>query len=616
MPLVGNTYVQRERDDILQFLEAELRNEFGENIDLTDSSAFRTFANAISGVDSATIETALSEVHEAAYLDGAEGENLDRLVSILGISRRSATRSTGIVEFRHNGISDAEYPIDNGTVVQTNVDDPTRFETAETVSLSKFDDFESGALRTAYKGQTADFNVVDGSASSEPSATQGNFSLKSFAVDGSTVYDDDVLCSRGSLIAFQNYLQNDTATPAACANLFGVLDADNYYRIRIEASGEHHIEISTSAGGITTLASDTNATIPETEWLRNEIKWEGEENGRIVSQLIDANNVVVSEIKVTSEDEIGEGGFGFSSLDGSENKYWDHSGEYAVQANARAREGGPVGNIAKNTLVVLPSVPSGVNEVTNPFPMGDDKHRLTNTIQFDVGTEEESDEELRDRIQISEGERGEATVLALLANVSSLPQAQSVTIYENKTNDDNTGTGGLPPKSFEVVYYGTDPDQDVADTIFETKGFTARDYGGAHGTAVSETVEADNQQVFTINWTEPNTVSIDMTLDIVVNDEFIGSDCLRDKIVDYVGGTLSDGTTLLGTGVDENIYVDQIEDVVTGPSDTGVIGISSYSFTPSTTTDSNGLEIVDIASNEVGNTNAEDSSITLNITRV
>lgn len=614
MPLTGGEYQQRTKREILAFLEAELRSEFGEDIDLTESSAFRTFAEAISGVDADDIEPVLQQVHDAAFLESADGENLDKLVAILGISRRSAVHATGVVEFRHGSTTQSDYTINNGSVIQTNdSDDPVLFETTELVTLSLFDDFEDGTLDSSYIGQTGDFDVVDGSASSDPSPTEGGFMLKSSAVSGSAIFIDALETSRGSKMDFRNYMQG---TGGVAANLFGVIDSDNHYRIKIDQSGEHAIEVVTQGGGVTTLQDDTTVSVPSDEWLRNEIDWEGQEGGRIVSRLYDSNDNLISEIKVTGEDRIDEGGFGFESLDGNVNKYWDHSGERAVQADARAVEGGPVGNIGANTLTVMPSVPSGLDSATNPWAMGDADNRLTTTVEFSTGRPEETDEELRERATISEGARGKATLPAILAEISELPEAESVSVYENKTNNDNTGSGGLPPKSFELVYYGTDPTQDIANALFDVKGFTARDYGGAHGTEVTETVTAENGQQFTLRWTEPNKVDVNMTLDIVVNDEFIGEDELRDRLVSYIGGEQSNGINTLGTGTGEDVYVDQIEDVVTGPDDTGVIGVASYSFTPSVTTDSNGLEVVSIGANEVARTNATDGSITLNITRV
>lgn len=615
MPLTGDTYTQRTQDEILAFLEAELRAEYGNDIDLTESSAFRTFAQALSTVDAEELEPALQQVHEAGFLDTAEGENLDKVVAILGITRRAAVHATGTIQFSHGSTVGQNYTVDNGAIVQTDGSDPVQFETTERVELSWFDDFESGALRSAYGGQTGSFGVVDGSASGDPTPTEGNGELRAAASSGDKVFIGGTSAtSVGCTIDFRNYLQDSDSTPnAAAGNLFGVVDSSNFYRIRLDSGGEHAIEVATTGGGTQSLASNA-FSVPENEWLRNEVTWSPENSGTITSRLYDSSGTIVDEVSVTGEDTIEEGGFGFEQLGGTENVYWDHSGEQSVLADARSRLGGTVGNIASNTLTVMPSVPTGVQAATNPYPMGDDDHYLTSLLPFDAGQPRESDEELRERASVSEGARGNATVPALIAAATELPEAESVSVYENKTNTDNTGSGGLPPKSFELVYYGNDSGEAIAEMLHSTRAFTSRDHGGAHGTGQNQDVTAINGQTFNYEWSEPTELSIDMTLDVVVNEEFIGEDALRDRIVNYVGGTRADGTNVLGTG--EDVYVDQIEDVVTGPDDTGVIGIGSYSFTPSVTSDANGLEVVAVGSNEVASTNAEDASITLNITRV
>jgi uncharacterized phage protein gp47/JayE len=616
MPLTADGFEQRTEDEILAFLQAELRNEFGEDIDLTESSVFRTFAQAISSVDAEQVEPALEEVYQSAFLESASGENLEKVVAILGITRRNETHATGVLEFQHSGVVTSNYSIQNGTIAQTAGDGSIEYETTELVELNVFDRFESGSVDSNYKGTQSSFSVVDGSASGDPDPVEGGGALKAAPNSGDKIYKDNRRVERGTKMKFRNYLQDSqNSNDAECANMFGVRDGSNYYRVRISAGGLHVIEIVTS-NGATILESGTTAFNPHGAWITNEIDWEGAENGRIVSRIKDTQGNVISEIKVTDESEIDEGGFGFEQLNGVENVYFDNAGEWAVQANARARVGGIEGNVGANSITVLPSVPNGVDAVTNPWPMGDDDYYDTDTTQFATGRPAETDEELRDRAGISEGRRGKATAPSIIADMSALPEAESISVYENKTDTDNTGSGGLPPHSFEVVYFGSDPPQRVADQLFDTKGFTAWDYGGAHGTEVTETVEAENGQVFTMHWTEPNEVQIDMTLDIVVNDEFVGKDEIRRRIVGYIGGTLPDGTSTLGIGTDEEVYVDQIEDIVTGPDDTGVIGIASYSFTPSTTTDPNGLEVVDIGGNEVAKTNAEDGSITINVTRV
>lgn len=615
MPLTGDEYIQRSEEDILAFLQAELRSEFGEDIDLTESSAFQTFASAISTVDADEIEPALQQVHDAGFLESAEDTHLGNLVAILGMSRRSAVHTTGLVRFDHGSTASQNYTITNGSTVQTDGDDPVAFETTELVEITFFDDFESGSLGSQYGGQTGSFTVVDGSGASDPSPTEGDNALRADASSGDHVFVGGTRSQIGTEMDFRVYLQDsDNTQNAVAGNMFGVIDGSNYYRVKLDSSGEHAIEIVTPSG-TTTLGSNSFGP-PEDEWLRNEIQWLPRDNGTIVSRVYDSSGTIVDELEVNGENEIEEGGFGFEQLGGTENVYWDHSGEHAVYANARCTEGGPVGNIASNTLTVMPSVPSGVQNITNPHAMGDSDFYLTSLLTFDTGVPRETDEELRERASRGEGTVGKATVPAIIAAARQLPEAESVSVYENKTNTDNTGSGGLPAKSFELVYYGNDGNADIAQMLHETRAFTARDYGGAHGTEITHDVTAENGQTFTMHWTEPTELDVDITLDIVVNDEYIGGDALRDRIVNYIGGTRADGTSVLGTGTDEEVYVDQVEDVVTGPDDTGVIGISSYSFTPSTTTDSNGLEVVDVGANEVAVTNAEDSSITLNVTRV
>lgn len=616
MPLVEGQYTRRTADDILAFLEAELKEEFGVDIDLTEGSAWSTLAAALATSEADNVEAALQEVFSASAVDDAKDEELDRLVAIVGVARRESVHATGVVEFSHNGTADQDYTISNGTIVKTSGDSPIEFETTELVQISLFDDFEDGTLSGSYAEDTASFEVVDGSLSGDPSPAEGSFLLKSTATAGVKIIQTGVECSVGSTIDFRTYLQNSVAGAAIAHNLFGVVDADNHYRVVIDDSGSHAIEI-VAQGTPSTLVSST-PTVPSDEWLHNEIVWSPENQGTITSRLYNAAGTLIDEIEIQGEGRIEQGGFGFGSGDANENKYWDHSGLSARQANVRAREGGVEGNVGANTLTVLPVVPSGVDSVTNPFPTGSTDHYLTDLTTYVTGLPRETDVELRERVKRSDGTLGKATVPALIANMLALEGAESVTVFENKTNTDNTGSGGLPPKSFELVFFGTTPNQDVAEALFDVKAFTARDYGGANGTEVTEDVTASNGQVFTLRWSEPNVLSVDMTLDLVVNENYVGDDEIRRRIVEYIGGTGVDGTSVLGTGVGEDVYIHQLQDAIVGPEDTGVIGIDEgeSSFTPATTTDVNGLEIIDVGSNEVAQTNGEDGSITITTTVV
>lgn len=293
------------------------------------------------------------------------------------------------------------------------------------------------------------------------------------------------------------------------------------------------------------------------------------------------------------------------------------SGQTSVKADIRAVSGGSEGNLADNTLEVMPSPPDGVDGCTNPKATGNPNLFDTDGDELVVGRDQETDAELRERASVTVTKGGAATVDALLSciiNNKDLPSVQSVSIFNNRTYNDNTGSGGLPPKSFEMVVYGG-REQTIAEAIFDTMSVTSHDYSGVHGQTVTRSVKGINGQTWDVTFSRPTAIDIDLTIDMVITDEYVGDTEIKDRIVDYVGGTNSEGEEVLGQGVGESIYIDTIEDIVTGTNETGVIGTTNIQTTPTTTTGPNGLPIIDVGGGEVGSTNARDKSITLNTTK-
>lgn len=618
MPLSGDQYQKRTKQDILDFLQSEMREEYGEDIDLTESSAFRTFAEAIATVDAEDVEAALKEVHDAGFIESATGDHLDKLLSIIGVSRQPASHATGTVKFDHQGTVSQSHDVPNGLTIQTDSESPTEFETTEIVTMFLRDDFEGGTLDSKYAGDRANFSVVDGSAAGDPSPVQGSNMLKSDGTGDVSIVDNAVSTYVGHTMDFYVYMPS-----SSIVRCFFGYDSNNSYKVELDDSANEHEILKTASGSTSALTTNTGVTIPTGEWLRIEIAWLPDGDATIRSRIYndsdgDGNyDDLVDEAKHTGENEIVEGGYGFEAAS-AHNIYWDWAADRSVLGDARAVESGPEGNVGASTLTVTSTAVSGVNDVFNPHPMGDTSHLLTSLHPFDAGRDEESDEDLRDRARESEGAAGDGTIPAVLAELREIDDVQSVTLYENKTDTDNTGSGGLPPKSFEAVVFGTASDQTIGEALFSVKGMTAHDYGGAHGTAKSHTVKAENEQSFTMDWSEPTELAVDMTLDIVVNDSYIGDEELKDRIVSYIGGVDSNGSEVIGTDVAENVVINQLEDEVVGPDDTGVIGVdtSGTSYTPTTTTDSNGLEVISVGADEVGTTNAQDGSITLTVTTV
>lgn len=609
MPVSGDVYIQRTKADILAFLQAEMQATYGEDIDLTESSAFQTFAEAIAALDADQLEPAIAEVFDSAYLDSAEGDNLEKVVAILGIARRAAAHATGTIEFSSDDTVTATHTILEGQTVQTDSDSPVVFNTTEEVALYLRDNFESGTLSSSYAGDTGNFSVVDGTAGGDPTPTEGGFELKSDGTADVKIFDDTVTTYIGHTMDFYMYVPST----AEGSVLFGVQNTDNYYEVVID-DADSELRLERVDAGSTTILTTTGSVSVAGGWVRVQVEWLPDSNGTIRASIYDGGSFesLVDTAAVAGENVYTQGGYGFRAVS-ADSIFWDHAADRAVLADARCSEGGTVGNIGGNVLTVTPSTPAGVDSVSNPYAMGNSDRYLTSLDNYTTGLAEETDDELRDRAQESEGALGAGTVPAIIAALREVPGVESITLFENDTN---ATVGGLPPVSAEAVVYGTHTDQDVAEALFEVYGFTAQPASGVNGSAVTENVEAENGQTFTMEWSEPTEININMTLDLVVDDTYIGDDEIRDRVVEYIGGIDSGGASVLGTGVGEDVYVNQIEDAIVGPDDTGVIGIdtSGTSYTPTTTTDANGLEIIDIGSGEVAKTNGQDGSITINTT--
>jgi len=293
-------------------------------------------------------------------------------------------------------------------------------------------------------------------------------------------------------------------------------------------------------------------------------------------------------------------------------------GTTSVKATVEAVEGGSNGNIGADRLTVLPSPPTGVETVTNPNPIGDDDYTDTDGNPLVIGRDRESDPELRERAFQSTSIGGAATASAVgTALREENPSIESITLYQNP--NDTEDSDGLPPYSVEFVIYGGAL-SDIADTIYNSIAITelGRLEGGIHGTKETYTLQSNIiSEDITIAISRPTEVGLSLTIDLVHGNNYVGDTEIKNRIVEYIGGTRSDGSSVMGTNAGENVYLDTIEDVVVD-DDTDVIGISDMLIdrdgdgTDDRTTDSNGLEIISIADSDVASIDA--SNITINST--
>lgn len=275
------------------------------------------------------------------------------------------------------------------------------------------------------------------------------------------------------------------------------------------------------------------------------------------------------------------------------------NGDVSVDAPVEAVEGGVEGNVGANTLTVMPDPPAGIEEATN-------------TSETSGGTERETDDELRERAKSELAEGTSATAAALITGAKALDGVKSVSIFINDTNEDNTGSGGLPDHSFELVVEGGN-DNEIAQMIAETKAAGDTSYAGAFGNSVSVTATLPNGQDYEIDFSRPITVPIYVDIDMDVTEEYEGDDAVRDSIVSYLGGLFTTGNEADGQlSVGDDVIYGEVEYAIRDVQ--GVYDINSLEI--DTVDPPTGTTNITIDDNETATSDATDGSITIATTEV
>lgn len=171
-------------------------------------------------------------------------------------------------------------------------------------------------------------------------------------------------------------------------------------------------------------------------------------------------------------------------------------------------------------LVAAQSVDTGPIEalsgsLTDPITVISGWNTVTNPLDAEVGRDVEKDSELRFRyVQAMFVSRGSS----LEAMVSALTRVDSVTQVHIRENDsDMTDTEGRPAHSFEAVIVGG-TDQDVADTIWQTKPLGIRAYGTGGTASVATTDSQGNAR--TVGFTRPTSINIYVDIQYSANSQF------------------------------------------------------------------------------------------------
>lgn len=253
------------------------------------------------------------------------------------------------------------------------------------------------------------------------------------------------------------------------------------------------------------------------------------------------------------------------------------AGETSVNASVESEEPGAKGNVAANTITKLVDPVTGIESVNNTEPTSG-------------GQDRETDAALRLRVWLQLAGAGRGTLAAIKASVAKIDGVRAVKIEENDTTNDETASGGLPPKSFRVIVRGGDDDA-VAQAIFDAKPAGIQAYGDVAGTAYDQDGNA-----YTIYFTRPTAVQIYVDVSITSDGSAISTQGVKDAVKEYING-LSIG--------DDVIYAKVVAAVMSIP---GVVDATVYIDTTSPPAEQNNIAIGD---GEVAET--DDDKITVTV---
>lgn len=237
-------------------------------------------------------------------------------------------------------------------------------------------------------------------------------------------------------------------------------------------------------------------------------------------------------------------------------------GQTSVTIPVEAVNSGLNANVGQNTIVNFPS--------GTPFPGA----QVTNPAGTEGGTQEENDADLRQRAKTGLSEGSRATASAIVTQTQSIDGVYNVSVFINDTGTLNGRGHNLPPHSFELVA-ATDGSEEtlklIAQRLMETKSIGDNSVTGKNGGVLDSgksfvSAEGEIETILPNNQTHPvgfsvaSTVEIYVDVDIEVTNNYKSDKFVKNSIIDYLGGTNSNGTNEDGKlGVGENIVHAQVE---------------------------------------------------------
>jgi uncharacterized phage protein gp47/JayE len=605
MPVVNGEYIKLTEEEIVREMEANLEELLGMTAEPGDLVTEQLRAEAETIAEN--IEESLQRVYEAAYLQDATGKELDKLVQIIGLERLAASPASGTARFSRATPPTTTYTVPSGASIQTGGTNAIEFITSEQSALYHIDGFEDSTIN----GWEGDLSSVSLVSTNNMTGLQALELPATSNVTVSTTKDYRI----GKIFEADIRPQGSTNTGFQ----FGRQDADNYFEAVVHGVG-NDLRFREVSGGSEQQLQTTNVTIDANDTVHLTVEWSL--YGDHVATLYETRDKSTELAKLYLEDQgvpqWQTGSLALVSKDSNNTTLVDEVSNSGTTVNILGDENGVHTNVSADSIETLAEGLSGITNVTNPVPTGDPSFVDTDFSELVPGTERENDDELRERAFENTSIGGSATINSIKTEIRRVEGVQSLTMFQNKT--ENT-VDGLPPHSFEAVVYGGDSSQ-IVSAIHGSTSIDSQDIGGAHGTEILEQIESDVMNTSVdYRFSRPTQLGLDITLDLVVDDTYIGDEKIRSRITNYIGGTDVNGSSKPGIDVGEDVYVSVLNRQIVNPSETGVWEVDTITIDKDDDgiddiqEVASGADVVLVADSSVAETNARDGSITITKTQ-
>lgn len=177
-----------------------------------------------------------------------------------------------------------------------------------------------------------------------------------------------------------------------------------------------------------------------------------------------------------------------------------------------------------------------------------------NRISYD-GYEDETDENLRNRLSTIGTPYTYNTKVGLYQSLIALTGVQKVNILDNK---ELTAVESVPAKSFEAVVLGGNR-AEIAKIIHTYEGVGNPSYGD-----ISQLVKADDGKIYLTQFSTPTEITATLNVTLTTDDDFdneTGKEQIRAILVDYIDN-LDIGEDLFIQKLESLCFEDGVTDVI------------------------------------------------------